>query len=484
MGRLSRGGAFLGMDEAHDSTPERSLEAQRVFATVARSMLGMAAQLPTIERFEVRERIGSGGMGEVYGAYDPQRERPVAIKVLRNDRKADGAAIRRLEREARALARLDHPHVVRILEVGTLHSQIFIVMERLRGQTLAAHLQVSAPLPPPEAFRMLAQVCEALDHAHRLGIIHRDLKPGNIFLAEDPEDPQTKVLDFGLAKIASEGTFDVSTASGTVMGTLHYMSPEQARDSTKIDHRCDLWAVAIIAYECMVGLRPYQADTLAAHAVQLLTGTAPVPSDHGRVPAGFDAWFARATHPQPDQRYPSARALADALAAALGQPLPERPASAPRRRWWMVPASAAVAVATGVFVSRSEPPEAPAPALAPVTSERPAPSDAGPSGAAVVDEPPTPSPTIQLHLHGVPDDAVVTDGAVELGHGPGPWSLPREDRAHRVRIVAPGFVPVVLKLVPNRDQTHTVTLIVSPSPKQTHRPHVRPPSANVDDLEF
>ena len=165
----------------------QGLEAQRVFAKVARSMLGMAAELPTIGRFEVRERMGSGGMGEVYGAYDPDADRQVAIKVLRSDRNADPAATRRMQREARALTRLDHPNVVTVYEVGTVDDQVYIAMELLRGETLAQHLLDEGPLTPPETFTILTAVCRALERAHAQGIIHRDLKPGNIFITDDPD---------------------------------------------------------------------------------------------------------------------------------------------------------------------------------------------------------------------------------------------------------------------------------------------------------
>ena len=376
-----------------------------MFASVARSLLGETVSLPTIGRFEVRERLGSGGMGEVYGAYDPEHEREVALKLLRHDRDGGAEAVSRLKREARALARLDHPNVVQVHEVGVSEERVFIAMERLRGETLAAELERDGALPVARAWSVLSQICAAIGRAHSLGIIHRDLKPANIFANEGPP-PRVKVLDFGIAKGVAKGTFDASTASGTVMGTPYYMSPEQARDSTKIDHRCDLWAIAIIAYECVVGKRPFVADNLAKLAVELLTKDLPVPSEHGDVPSGFDAWFARAAHRELDHRHASAAELVTGLAEALGQSPPAwARTETPRSRTpWVVGAIAAtVVLGAALWLTRDEEPAAPtapklesaevyapaAPATSGPTEERAAESgSSGESTASVVPDTP------------------------------------------------------------------------------------------------
>nr|MCH9686850.1 serine/threonine protein kinase [Deltaproteobacteria bacterium] len=453
------------------------------FAKVARSMLGMPTALPTIGRFEVRERIGSGGMGDVYGAHDPQTGRDVAIKLIRADRDADTAAVRRIKREARALTRLAHPHVVKIHEVGTAEGRVFITMELLRGHTLAETLDSEAQLRPHRVFEILAAVCDALAQAHALGIIHRDLKPANIFLADDP--PCVKILDFGLAKIASAGTLDLSTASGTVMGTLHYMSPEQARDSTKIDHRCDLWAVAIIAYECVVGARVFSADNLPEHAVQLLGGHTPTPSEHADVPPGFDAWFQRATASDVDQRYGSAAELVDSLADALGQPHRAR-ASVPARRRWAAPAAATAAVAgllAGGWWSTRDGPQPSEPSSVPPPRSSAAMID--PAVEAAPDVPPPAAPSsIELHIAGAPVGATVWNDEVQLGDTSDAIVLPRDDEPLHLRLEAEGFVPLAIDFVPIEDHRRIVQMVPTapdrPRPKSTRRPAPE----TVDDLEF
>ena len=291
--------------------PRGDLEQERVFARVAQAMLGEDVAAPRVGRFELRERLGHGGMGEVYAAWDPDEQRDVAIKVLSRHRETDAAAVTRLRKEARALGRLEHPNVVRVFEVGEDGDRFFIAMERLEGSSLDAILEQERRLSPERTLSIVSDVCAALTAAHDADIVHRDLKPANVFVGPDG---RAKLLDFGIAKGLSTATLGGTTKSGTVMGTPYYMSPEQARDSTKVDRRTDLWAVAIITYECVVGRRPYEADNLPDLAVAILTQDPPVPSEHGEVPHGFDAWFARATDRDPARR----PASADAVVATLG----------------------------------------------------------------------------------------------------------------------------------------------------------------------
>lgn len=294
--------------------PRGDLEQERVFARVAQAMLGEDVAAPKVGRFELRERLGRGGMGEVYAAWDPDERRDVAIKVLSRHRESDTTAVSRLRKEARALGRLEHPNVVRIFEVGEDGDRFFVAMERLEGSSLDAILERESPLSPARTLAIITDVCAALSAAHDAGIVHRDLKPANVFV--DPSG-RAKVLDFGIAKGLSTATLGGTTKSGTVLGTPYYMSPEQARDSTKVDRRTDLWAVAIITYECVVGRRPYEADNLPDLAVALLTEAPPVPSEHGEVPEGFDAWFARATDRDPDRRPADANAVVATLGPVL-----------------------------------------------------------------------------------------------------------------------------------------------------------------------
>jgi len=471
----------------------QDLEAQRVFAKVARSMLGLSTALPTLGRFEVHERMGSGGMGEVYGAHDPEHGRDVAIKVLRRDRTADANAMRRMDREARVLTRLDHPNVVRVHEVGTIDDQIFIAMERLEGQTLAQRLRERDTLTPEQTLAVIAPVCAALERAHGLGIIHRDLKPANIFLVDDTAPDGVKVLDFGLAKVVSSGTLDLSTASGTVMGTLHYMSPEQGRDTTKVDHRCDLWSVAIIAYECIIGERPFEADSLPLLAVQLMTGQPPVPSEHGSCPAGFDAWFAKATDRSLEHRFRSAAAMADALADALGLRRPGIPSAAPRRRWWPAPlmlGAVGTAALVGLFASRDDPPLESSVVTEPKAEiERRAPPPPAPSAETL-----EVADTVELRFPNLPDGAEIWLGDRIVGVAPAPLVLERGEDPIRLRVVAEGFVTQWSVLTPTMNRTSSTTLTprgdtkTEPPPPRprprTPRPSKTSPTPDIEDLEF
>lgn len=342
------------------------LDAERVFARVARSMLGEDVEAPKIGRYELRDKLGSGAMGEVYGAWDPEHQREVAIKVVRTDREGDDAITHRLEREARALERIDHPNVVRVHEVGRDAGRLFIVMERLLGETLQAKLEREGRVAPTAAREIVAGMCAGIGHAHALGIVHRDLKPANVFLT----DSGVKVLDFGIAKGLAGGTLGASTMSGTVLGTPHYMSPEQATDSKRIDHRTDLWSVGVIAYECLVGARPFEGANVAELAVAIVSGNPPPPSRRiAELSTGVDAWFARAVARDPAARFQSAEELSTAFASVIADP---RRASM-RRVYAIAVAVIAASVVATIWVARSSSKETPAPAPAVVAPEPAAP---------------------------------------------------------------------------------------------------------------
>ncbi len=176
---------------------------------------------------------------------------------------------------------------------------------------------------------MTVQVGRALAKAHAAGLVHRDLKPANIFLVRDDDREIAKVLDFGVAKVkAKETGLDGRTKTGAVMGTPFYMSPEQARGSKAIDHRSDLWALAVVVYQCLVGAVPFDGDALGDLFVKIIIEPLPVPSQIASVPPGFDAWWARAAERDPGQRFQTAKDFTDALSVALG-----RHASPPGSRW-------------------------------------------------------------------------------------------------------------------------------------------------------
>jgi serine/threonine-protein kinase len=262
-------------------------------------------------------------MGAVWRAHDLNLGSAVALKLLDEEYADSSEARTRFEREARAAAALRSSHVVQIIEYG-IHADRFpyIAMELLEGETLAERLE-RAPggaLPPADVCRILTHVARAVGKAHELGIIHRDLKPENIFLVRDDDEETSKVLDFGIAKLANaprEGSTSSHTRTGALLGTPNYMSPEQAHGNKTIDHRSDIWAMGIIAFECICGRAPFRSPALGELVLMICTGPIPKPSSIREVPPAFDAWFLKAASRDADQRFQTAREAASALRAAL-----------------------------------------------------------------------------------------------------------------------------------------------------------------------
>ena len=216
-------------------------------------------------KYRILQKIGAGGMGAVYTAVQDPIDRQVAIKVLLRTLAGDEVAVRRFEQEARAISRMQHPHTVTIYDFGRTDSdgdeRLYIVMEHLKGETLAQVLRADGVLVPPRACRIMRQVCASLADAHAAGIIHRDLKPDNVFLTEVGGDKDwVKVLDFGVAKLVDSKGAGALTQTGMIFGTPKYMSPEQA-EGRPIDHRADIYAIGVVLYELLVGRPPFVADT-------------------------------------------------------------------------------------------------------------------------------------------------------------------------------------------------------------------------------
>jgi len=262
-------------------------------------------------KYRLEAEIGQGGMGSVWRSTRLDLGAKVAIKVMHGQTAQNPIGLERFAREAKAAASLGSPHVVRIIDFGldTETHTPFIAMELLEGESLAQRLDTGVRLTPSAASRVITQVARALSEAHAAGIIHRDLKPANIFLVRNDDDELVKLLDFGVAK----ATGGVATATGNVMGTPYYMSPEQIHSAKGIDHRSDLWSLGVIASECLTGRKPFTAETLPELAMKIALGRAELPSSVAAVPAGFDAWFARAISVDPAARFQTAAELALAL---------------------------------------------------------------------------------------------------------------------------------------------------------------------------
>jgi serine/threonine-protein kinase len=266
-------------------------------------------------KYRLERELGRGGMGSVWLAEHMTLRSPVAIKLIDPGIAENPEALSRFLREAQAAASLRSPHVVQILDHGVDNGVPFIVMELLEGESLASRIEKSQRLSPADTSRIMTQVCRAITRAHEAGIIHRDLKPDNIYLVRNDEEEVAKVLDFGVAKASSHGMGAVTgaTRTGSVLGTPYYMSPEQAEGAKNIDGRSDLWSLGVIAWECLLGSRPFDAETLGGLLLAICARDIPVPSTVGAVPPGFDTWFAKACSRNVAYRFGSAKELAAEL---------------------------------------------------------------------------------------------------------------------------------------------------------------------------
>ena len=275
--------------------------------------------------YEVVAAIGAGGMGEVYRARDTRLDRTVAIKILPSAVARDPTFRERFDREARAVAALNHPHICTLYDIGEEHGTAFLVMEYLEGETLADRLAKGA-LPIDQALRYAIQIAEALDKAHRAGIIHRDLKPGNIMICRSGPSgpPVAKLLDFGLAKAAPVATISSMsilptahspvTAQGTILGTLQYMAPEQV-EGREADARSDIFAFGAIVYEMVTGKRAFDGKSQASVIASILDREPPAMSSLQPVtPPLLDHVVQRCVAKEPGDRWQTIGDVAKELA--------------------------------------------------------------------------------------------------------------------------------------------------------------------------
>ncbi|MEP7048820.1 MAG: protein kinase [Pseudomonadota bacterium] len=273
-----------------------------------------------VGRYRLDERLGAGGMGSIWRAQHLVLAAPVAVKLIDREAVPDEETLARFMREAQSAATLRSPHVVQILDYGVDDKLPFIVMELLDGENLAERLRRLERLPSADTARIVTHIGRAVGRAHEAGIVHRDLKPENVFLIRNEDEEIAKVLDFGVAKVATSalGEQGTRTRTGSILGTPYYMSPEQTQGNKAIDTRSDLWSLGVIAFECLTGKRPFYSDGLGDLVLQICIRDIPVPSQVASVPLGFDAWFAKACAREPEARFQSAREMTDALREVLG----------------------------------------------------------------------------------------------------------------------------------------------------------------------
>jgi tetratricopeptide (TPR) repeat protein/tRNA A-37 threonylcarbamoyl transferase component Bud32 len=343
---------ILSKTQANLATPtERVLEGATPGSVDTAPIRGPSAAAGTrFGRYVLLERLGTGGMGEVYKAQDPELDRTVALKILRPGNLGNDEGQARLVREAQSMARLAHPNVVTVHDVGRAENKVFVAMELVDGESLGNWLRGDHPWN--EVLELLLGAGNGLAAAHDAGVVHRDFKPDNVLVGKDG---RARVLDFGLARQTSQkrdpstqpevpdvamGSAEAVqlTRDGTIMGTPGYMAPEQIH-GLPTDARSDQFSFCVAAWEALYGKRPFGGSTLKAHAEQISKGQLPPPPANSQVPGWVHKALARGLKPDPLERWPSMHALIHALT--------------PKRRTntrWFVAAVALLACAAGAAI--------------------------------------------------------------------------------------------------------------------------------------
>ena len=381
-------GAFLERACGTDLSLRRQVESLLVSETGGSSFLehtplsqlavGLSGENPSaiegrrIGSYTILSKLGAGGMGEVYRARDPKLSRDVAIKVMAPSLALNPAFVRRLEREARLLAAINHPNIAAIYDLQQDAGNHFLVLELVEGNTLADVLKKGGALPIEEALIIAEQICRALEAAHEKGIVHRDLKPANVKILPDG---RVKVLDFGLAKTLAEDGVSLSgsptisadlSEKGAIFGTPAYMSPEQAQGKA-IDARTDVFAFGALVYEMIAGRPAFQRDSVIATLAAVL-GEQPAALESVRpdLPAELVRVVRRCIRKEPGRRFQTMADLRVALQDALeefqstGVQAPSPAAGAGKRRVgrWLIPVLAVVPIAAGIIMFLERQPNA------------------------------------------------------------------------------------------------------------------------------
>jgi eukaryotic-like serine/threonine-protein kinase len=267
------------------------------------------------ERYALERELGRGGMATVYLAREVAGERTVAVKAMHPEL-ASALGLERFRREMEIVGSLSHPGIVPLLDSGRAEALLYYVMPYVEGESLHERLERERRLPPDEAVRIVLQVAEALSYAHGRGILHRDVKPDNVLLAANPT--RALIADFGLARAVGAADSTKLTKTGTIVGTVHYMSPEQVREDRGIDERSDVYSLGCVLYEMLTGAPPFLGRSVTDLVMKILrTPPAPISAVNPLVQPALEQAVLRALAKAPVDRFPSMRQLA----AALPQPV-------------------------------------------------------------------------------------------------------------------------------------------------------------------
>jgi serine/threonine-protein kinase len=266
-------------------------------------------------QYEIVAKIGQGGMAQVYKAYQPSIDRHVAVKILAESMAKDDHFLERFKNEARAVAALEHPHILPVYDFGSQDTINYMVMRYVDGGTVADLMHTRPTISYADITRLIGDVANALDYAHTKGIIHRDIKPSNMLIDQHGE---VLLADFGLARMIEDSPKSRLTQAGTVVGTATYMAPEQAADEP-LDGRSDIYARGGL-FEMLTGRPPFDGDTLVAIALKHVNEPTPsLRAINPDIPAAFEQVVFKSMEKWPDDRYQTGAEMGQALAAALKQ---------------------------------------------------------------------------------------------------------------------------------------------------------------------